>query len=322
MKVKILFPRLDCSFKPGPVPAVPGPPNHPVRRHYMEFLNSLHIATNKCGHKLEVVHLPLWQFTEEHTKDCDLVLIPHRQRYEFDVPHAMYYMQMGLPDLFSIDKDGWCADASMYPIKTEIGIDTPSMYWTSYVSAASRNESKFEQPDVQFGRENLPEKYILFPCQLPHDTVITNHSGVTAAQGLAKTMEFAREYNIPVVVKPHPINMASMAPLKAVFIRERKAGDMWVDYISIHEALKHCEAVFTVNSGGSGLEAILHKKPIFRYGRADYDAVSWDANNIDYEMWSQRGRYTYEYEQWLNTYISKHYISHKPDDFHKLFRSF
>jgi len=319
VKIKILFPRLDCSFKPGPVPAIPGPPNHPVRKHYVEFLNSLHIATNKCGHKLEVVHLPLWQFTEEHTKDCDLVLIPHRQRYEFDVPHAMYYMQMGLPDLFSIDPKGWCVDASMYPIDVE-DVESQSIYWTSYVSAATRNESKFEQPNITFGRENLPDKYVLFACQLPHDTVIRDHSKVTAAQGLQKAMEWARESGIPIVVKPHPINPGSMVPLKAVFIRERKAGDMWVDHISIHEVLKHCEALFTVNSGGTGLEAILHKKPIFRYGNADYDAVSHEANYIDPYMWNQRNIFVKQYENWLDTYISKHYIAHKPDTFYKLFQ--
>lgn len=320
MKIKILFPRLDCSFKPGPVPAIPGPPNHPVRKHYVEFLNSLHLAVNKCGHKLEVVHLPLWQFTEEHTKDCDIVLIPHRQRYEFDVPHAMYYMQMGLPDLFSIDKSGWCVDASMYPIKVEENVPSQNIYWTSYVSAASRNESKFEQPNITFGRENLPENYVLFACQLPHDTVIRDHSGVSAAQGLHNAMVWARESRIPIVVKPHPINMASMTPLKAVFIRERKEGDMWVEYISIHEVLKDCEALFCVNSGGTGLEAILHKKPIFRYGNADYDAVSWNANELDPLMWNQRNKYVTQYEQWLDTYISKHYIAHKPDTFYKLFQ--
>ena len=287
----------------------------------MDFLNSLHLACREAGHQLESINLPLWQFDESHTRDCDVVLIPHRQRYEFDVPNAMYYMQMGLPDLFSIDKEGWCVDASMYPIEVEDQVEDQYLFWNSYVKEAYRNKSKFPQPDTTIGRKNLPKNYILFTCQLPHDTVIRDHSGVTAAQGLHKAMTWARESGIPIVVKPHPINMAAMTPLKAVFIRERKEGDMWIENVSIHEVLEHCEALFTVNSGGTGLEAILHKKPIFRYGNADYDAIAHEANYIDPYMWNQRKCFVPQYEDWTNTYISKHYIAHKPESFEKLFRS-
>ena len=41
----------------------------------------------------------------------------------------------------------------------------------------------------------------------------------------------------------------------------------------IHDFLRNCNEVFLVNSG-VGFEAILHRKPIIRFGDAEYNSVS------------------------------------------------
>ena len=71
-------------------------------------------------------------------------------------------------------------------------------------------------------------------------------------------------------MKGHPINPDSMTPLRN--ITKQYSNAKWRDDISIHEAIKICDIVSMVNSG-VGFEAMLHSKPIFTYGRSEYQNV-------------------------------------------------
>lgn len=319
MKITLLHPRLDCSFKEGPVPVGPeGRPNNPVRNFYLLFRQRIIEFCTNNDVDLVINIKPLWQFTVEDCKGFDAAFIPHRQHYEFPVDNGLYYMQMGLPWLFQIDPKGWCADASDYPLqpREELlnGKEIPNYYMIHSLAEklAHDNISKFAQSNKKV---ELPGRFIFFACQLPHDTTITNHSDVTVAEALTKTLMFGKEEVIPVLVKGHPINLGSMGPLKEVFKEHSKSSDVWIDEMSIHQALKECEAMFSVNSGGVGLEAILHRKPIFNYGRADYDYLTLDANNI---QWNRRFEKIKEYEAWLCTYFEQRYNVYTTESFNKL----
>ena len=96
-----------------------------------------------------------------------------------------YYMQMVIPNIFSIDPLGWCASASNWPISTVKNSDTRIFELLS--ARISQNISKFKQPSCK--SIDLPERFVLFPCQLPHDETIRYHSDVSVEQALSAVIE-------------------------------------------------------------------------------------------------------------------------------------
>jgi len=318
MKILYLSPRLDCSFKKGAVPEVEGPPNHPIRHYWVAFEKRVHEFCYKHGHEFEVYKKALWQFTPDDVleSDCDIALVPHHDFRTFDAgPRVRYYMQMGFPWLFSIDTKGWCGDAADWPIPWNIGPYDPQLFDIVRKEMIENNISKFAQPNEKV---DLPDKFILFCCQLPHDMTIRYHSNTTVDKALLATMEFAHSINLPVVAKGHPINPGSMAELKNVFDQNKQPEDMWVDNASIHQCLAQCEAMFSVNSGGTGLDAILHQKPIFVFGRVDYQSIAHTVDDYVEETWNNRDFYLDKYPSFIYSYFKHRYNVNDLSSFDKL----
>ena len=192
-----------------------------------------------------------------------------------------YYMQMVIPSIFSIDPIGWCASASNWPIDSSDwtnSITTPDIF-EHLAKRIDSNESKFKQPEIK--GIILPDKFVLFPCQIPHDETIKYHSDVSVADSLDSLIAAVlRSDDFSLVVKGHPANLDAMKSLKEVFYLHKKKLDaskvgrlLWIDQASIHELIQRSAAVFTVNSG-VGLEALLHSKLVFTFGNADYSSAS------------------------------------------------
>jgi hypothetical protein len=315
MKLLYMSPRLDIGFKPDHVPAIEGPPNHPVRLYYVEFEKRMKEFASKFNHELVILKKPMWEFKPEDIDEheADVAFMTHREHHDFPHPKVLYCMQMGLPWLFSIDKQGWCAGASDWPLpyKEEINNDNIVALRNDLVS---KNVSKFQQVNKKI---DLPKDFILFTCQLPHDTTISNHSNISVNDALIRTIEFAKTINIPIVVKGHPINLGSMAPLVETFKQHGKAGDMWVNEANIHQCLSECIACFTVNSGGTGLEAIIHEKPIFIFGRTDFQSVALDGSNVE-TLWEDRDKMIKHYPSFLDNYYNTRYNVMDTNTFDKL----
>jgi len=64
-KILIARPRLDCSFKPGPVPAATGAPLNRILFEFGRFIDQIRSFHEACGDHVEVYERPLWQFTAE-----------------------------------------------------------------------------------------------------------------------------------------------------------------------------------------------------------------------------------------------------------------
>jgi hypothetical protein len=264
-KVLILAPRLDCSFKEGPVPAVEGSPNHPLRTNYLPFYGHLLRRHEEIGDSVTFEKKPLWQFKphEYILSDYDIVYIPHKQRYQFDLgDKGRYYMQQVIPSIFSIDTYGWGADHSKTPFKNYNG--SPSAF-NLLSKRIEENKSKFDQKRLIAFEGN--KDYVFFPCQLPHDETIKYHSEVSVYEALKETIVACGELQLPLVVKGHPANPGSMAELKELALSFENV--LWVENISIHQLLENCMFVSLVNSG-VGFEALLHKKPVLAFGNSDY----------------------------------------------------
>jgi hypothetical protein len=269
MKTAILFPRLDLTFKNfgGPIPEEEGELPE-IRQHWRNFLIQLTDSLIHSGHEVHAIKKPMWEFTPDYVKtlvdDYDFIFIPHKMKDNFDIgPKSLYYMQTVFPHWFTIDPIGWGANMTCAPID----VRPYRKHYKTFAKFKDRvreNKSKFDQPPskkMPFGG------YILFTCQLPHDETIRYHSKVSVEDALSATLSYSGLMRQKLVVKGHPVNPGSMEPLKNLLKGRQYAH--WVDDMSIHDVLSQANMIFTVNSG-TGIEAMLHEKPIYTFGRSEY----------------------------------------------------
>ena len=272
-KILIMFPRLDVTFKQGPVTAQRGPiPS--IRVHWQNMGNMLLNYHRIKGDDVKFVEKPLWQFTPDDAErsDADIVYIPHKSIETFPVRDKIvrYYMQSVFPWQFYVDEKGFAGGASCYPFLFDKNrIVPPGSFYGQMQARALAGGSKFDQP----ARKNisLPDDFVFFPCQIPHDETIRFHSEVTVEEALEATCKATEQLNIPLYVKGHPVNPMSMIDLMSIATKYRHTR--WVDDVSIHEIIPRARAVVVVNSG-TGFETLLHKVPVVTFGRCEYDCVS------------------------------------------------
>lgn len=287
MRTLILSPRLDVTFKEGPVP-IQRSPIPEIRTHWANFVSRIADLTNKQGHDVEILELPLWQFTPEMVigKNPDLVYVPHKEKHSFELPshiEVLYYMQSVFPWIFYIDKQGYAGGASYYTRMDElISIGNPNGWmFDNLRHLALLGVSKFKQPQRGSFDSSVFGNYLFFACQLPHDHTIKYHSDVSVEKALETTCEMANKLGLNLVVKGHPVNPGSMEGLKSICAKYRNT--IWVDDISIHDLIPNARAVVVVNSG-VGMESLLYLKPVITFGRAEYDSLTFKASSDGFNM--------------------------------------
>lgn len=266
----VVYPRLDVSFKEGPVPVERGEVP-PIRLYWTKFVESLTKHLKKMGGTVDCIEIPLWQLNVNSFDWSlyDLCFIPHHQKKSFlkskDVSNLRYYMQSPFPEYFSIDSVGWGGSLSFLPIQIHDYDEHP--IFEHLRDKFERNVSKFTQPDDDYtGRD-----YIFFPCQIPHDQTIQYHSDISVYDALVETISACNILNKKLVVKGHPVNPSSMSELKRLVLKSN--GVEWVANYNIKSLIENCDAVVTVNSG-VGLESLLALKPVYSFGKSEYKQLS------------------------------------------------
>lgn len=302
-KIIILKPRLDIPFKKmEEIPKNKGKINN-LRNFYLGFISVIKNKYQTLGYNVEIIEKPLWEFNKDFVGSLsfDEIFIPHHGVKTFDPNQELngvnYYMQMVFPWLFQVDKLGWCADASVWPIKPANYTD--GKIFNFYKKLALSGASKFLQPDR--AKISFSHKFILFLCQIPHDQTIKLHSKVSVESALLKTIEISKKLKIKLIVKLHPVNLPSMEPIiKLIEKINHNGNDICViEKANIHDLIESSVAVFSVNSGG-GMEALLHNKPVFCFGRSDYASVSHFIED-DFN-WSIKDKFINDYPNFFESY--------------------
>lgn len=284
--VIVVAPRLDLTFKEGPLFPQPIPP---IREHWKNFIQHLMNAHGVKGDAVGRVDIPLWTLNDKLLEDpifkeirdsIGIVYLPHRESHQIVIPGVenRYYMQSVFPWRFYIDSKGFAGGASFYPLNPDDGDETSDAF-DKLREYAMAGGTKFEQPETSETMKLMLNSelanYVLFPCQLPHDVTIKHHSDVTVEQALEETCRVCEKLGINLIVKGHPVNPGSMAPLE--IISNKYKTSKWVSDVNIHDLIRNARAVVVVNSG-TGMESLLHSKPVITFGRCEYDAVTYHAN--------------------------------------------
>lgn len=285
-KVLLLAPRLDITFKRSSdsvhLPKK-GPITIPIRQYWEKFIECVE-KEYKSRSDVEFIkeEMALWQFNQSiiDKHKPDIVLVPHKESHNFPVKNSQpyYYMQTTFPWIFSVDSKGWAGGASVYPYSSILSKDFDNTIFDKFRELGESNLSKFDQP--KYRDIELPEKFVLFACQIPYDETIKYHSSIDVGKALVYTARTCEKLGLTLVVKGHPVNPDSMIGLKDSVKNLNHV--IWIDNISIHQLLEKCCCVVVVNSG-VGMEALLHRRPVVTFGQAEYDCVTnhADKNNIE-----------------------------------------
>lgn len=269
----ILKPRLDIAFKSRNKKAN----RKPIKGVRIDWENFINYYAEKIG--ADVVEYLLPEITPDLARRYDDPYVPHRGKVD-GYKDCHFYMQTVFPHLFSVDTRGWGGDLSFLPVGTDYTEDV----FPEFQQRISLNQSFFPQPE----RRELAPCDIFFAAQLPHDLNVMQQSDVGVQYALKNTLEFARAHRLKVVAKGHPV-WGSQAYQNYGHVE-------WSD-ASIHDLIESCRGVVTVNSG-VGMEAVLHEKPVFAFGRANYSEVTADSLDALFD-------HTADYRGFFNAWYSK-----------------
>ena len=191
------------------------------------------------------------------------------------LPGFTHFKRGDLPGYLVLDLGGYSgwstlsgatiADLTLPPLAEAEA--TCRTLWQNIVAA---NVSKYPQDDLQEQADPLPETYVFVPMQVTGDRTQLV-ARFTMDEMLDLVIQRFAGTRTAVVVKPHPKEhgLGKLANLMAL----AEAGTIILRFDSIHRLIAGAEAVITVNSG-VGSETLLHGKPIYCFGAADYDAVA------------------------------------------------
>jgi capsule polysaccharide modification protein KpsS len=101
------------------------------------------------------------------------------------------------------------------------------------------------------------------------------HSEVSVITALRATLEAAKQNGQTVLVKGHPVNPSAMIELQS--LTREYPNAVWMDDVSILDAIENSKCVVTVNSG-TGMEALALGKSVLVFGRCEYDCVAMKTN--------------------------------------------
>lgn len=300
-----------------------------LRSYWKHFCIGLANALEREGFYVDIQEIPAWEITPDlvnNTPSC-FALIPHRCKLDFAYHKVsfpvMFYMQEYFSWMFTVDKRGWSAASTIYPIDYYSLPQCTNNHYASYEARLSNGllDSKFSQLDRQsvaklvelkhipaHSDPRLPyKKFIFFPLQIPHDQSIKYFSDYDELSIIQALLEWSKLSHIPIVFKPHPASPKSMVPLLSVI----EEGGGFVSNANIHDLIPLSHAVYTINSG-VGFEAMFHNVPIVTFGRAEYDCVTFKANldNLDmawiYCLLSQRNDLKKGYARFFNWFLDEY----------------
>lgn len=277
---------------------------------WIEFQEMLGQCLGELGHRVYLQ--PEHPYQPDVSFSCDKRIYVHQCKR--DKPQGdLFWMQMHLRNLFTLDTDGWGFDHSACRTRfnngefRNMGVDESSTFVEELSNSLLRSgESKCEQP---LTTDEMPNGAILVPIQIPRDYTIKYHSPITVKYFIESLQAWATEVGQEICFKMHPNNRCDI-DLHAI-VDEAARVSPYVHKVegNIHELIKRSIGVFVINSG-TGFEALVHGKPVATFGECDYNVVSY---NADIRRLDEARDFVYSYQESHNELAAKfvHYYCTK-----------
>ncbi|MDH7448105.1 capsular polysaccharide export protein, LipB/KpsS family [Aquimarina sp. 2201CG14-23] len=209
----------------------------------------------------------------------DAIISAHHSK-NTDADSDIFYKQMHLSYLFTIDTDGWGPQHSMMQsIPSFETVDTQkAITFCKHLSSdfLTKGYSKQKQPPIN-SLHDTPEHFIFAPIQRPTDVMIKNNSPIGVADFITLLSNWAEKSQQHIVFKLHPGNF--LDPDIVAHTQNSCKDRTYVHVVdgNIHELIQKSKGVMCINSG-TGFESLIHGKPVVTFGRCDYKWVTFNAN--------------------------------------------
>lgn len=297
---------------------------------WSRFESLLKTALSELGH--EVIEQREHPSVADYLRDAKFRIYAHKTRR--DVPGDLFYKQMHLPELFTIDSLGWGADHSKMQWPPDLASIEASPAERFVASLRHKfletGASKLPQP----GRNELvsmPDDYIFVPLQTPRDYVQVHHAPFPVLSFVHLVAGWANESRQRIVFKLHPglycYSDCDNEIIEAV--NQYAAGSEYIFCldVNVHDLIAWSRGVFTINSG-VGFESLIHGKPVVTFGNCDYKWVTFraDADSLDAARAFVFG-YTDELRQEATRFVYYYFFRHAfsieiertPESYRRLF---
>lgn len=151
-----LLPRLDLPWKLAGmrkgVPPTIDPDALDLRMNWARFLAVLANECERAGVEVEIRQVPAWEIDRDLVESllASVVLVPHRCHLDFDEgpTPVLFYMQEYFRWMFVVDRQGWSAASSAYPVQSSVFETSRSGAFDHYrgLLRSGALQSKFAQP--------------------------------------------------------------------------------------------------------------------------------------------------------------------------------
>lgn len=247
---------------------------------FFEKLMKKHL--NQLGHQVNPEVIPHGKH-HQAMQSADFVVYAHKRKQEVEAD--LFYKQMHLKKLFTIDHLGWGVDHSKMLRRPDFERvaekDAIDFCKNRRQQFLEQGQSKFKQAPRN---ENLalPESFFFFPLQRPNDDTIRFHAPMSELEIMERVAQWAEHRKVHLVFKLHPFNIQDPEIIASATQLAKRSEFVHLLEGNIHDFIERSRGVIVINSG-VGFESLIHGKPVMTFGNCDYQWVTLrlHENNLD-----------------------------------------
>ena len=251
----------------------------PVAR-WREFEDLLTDRLKELGH--EVIRMELGDPAPE--PDHDYKIHAHKNRNELPFKVGLFYKEMHIKGLFTVDTHGWGSVHSQSQAAPDLSrIDSHearSFCESRCQTFLTDGFSRQLQPSIR-PIAGAVKPYLFAPLQLISDDTIKHHSPIGVFRFIDILADWAHSRRVNVVFKLHP---GREFPELNRAVERRVAASPYIFCLNenVHALILNSIGVCVINSG-VGFEALIHGRPVITFGRSDYQWFTFRAHegNLD-----------------------------------------
>lgn len=196
-------------------------------------------------------------------------------------PKSIGYKGAYYESLWYFDSDGYggfsniCNKNLLENVNAKIDYD--GFYNKSVIPLISK--TKYENDNKKPLESNIPQDNFLFVAlQVENDTVMSLKQ-IETLKMIERVIEVSDSMGIPTVIKCHPKapnrHKITLHVKRLCQDCQNKNRSVYISEGNVKELLNRCKAVFVINSG-VGFEGMLRLKPVFTFGKSDYNQGAYN----------------------------------------------